>query len=122
MLHGIRRPLATPFFNAVLRQNKELSNAKDCREVLAMRSISGSSIKRLMRRHKVTISDLAKRMQITMKRVREVREKGVEGHCMCLDWYEAITLKGIFAPTPITLPTTNTFPTDQQGSTHKAKS
>lgn len=63
-----------------------------------MRSISGSMICRLMRRHQVTIRALAQRMQITMKRVREVREKGVEGHCMCLDWYEAITATGVFTP------------------------
>lgn len=62
-----------------------------------MRSISGSMICRLMRRHQVTIRVLAQRMNITMKRVREVREEGVEGHCMCLDWYEAISGTGFFA-------------------------
>lgn len=47
-------------------------------------------IQRLMRRHQVTIRDLAKRMNITLKRVREVRTHGVKGDCMCMDWTEAI--------------------------------
>lgn len=64
-----------------------------------MQSISGPMIRRLMRRHRMTIRALAKRMNITMKRVRHVREHGVEGHCMCLDWYEAISGTGIFAST-----------------------
>lgn len=34
-------------------------------------------------------------MQITMKRVRDVRANGVTGRCMCLDWYEAITNTGL---------------------------
>ena len=56
-----------------------------------MKSLSGSAITRLMRVHKLTIRSLAKRMNITMKRVREVRALGVTGACMCRDWYEAIT-------------------------------
>jgi hypothetical protein len=55
-----------------------------------MESLSGSAITRLMRVHKLTIRSLAKRMNITMKRVREVRAQGVTGACMCRDWYEAI--------------------------------
>lgn len=61
-----------------------------------MKAISGWNICRLMRKHKMTIRGLASRMNITMKRVREVRQNGVAGHCMCLDWYEAITGTGIF--------------------------
>lgn len=49
-----------------------------------------------MRSRRITIRALATRMNITMKRVREVREHGVEGQCMCLDWYEAITGSGLF--------------------------
>lgn len=61
-----------------------------------MSKISGEGIKRLMRRHRITIRDLAQRMNITMKRVRDVRKDGVEGRCMCLDWVEGITGTGIF--------------------------
>lgn len=61
-----------------------------------MNQISGWGIRRLMRIHKMTIRQTANRMNITMKRVREVRLNGVSGKCMCLDWYEAITNTGIF--------------------------
>jgi hypothetical protein len=40
--------------------------------------LSGNSIVDLMRKHKKTIRQIAERNSITMKRVREVREKGVE--------------------------------------------
>lgn len=58
---------------------------------------SGSAIRRMMRVHHITIRALAKRMNITLKRVREVREIGVTGTCMCLDWTEAISGTGIFS-------------------------
>lgn len=61
-----------------------------------MDSISGDHIKRLMRNHKITIVELANRMGITQKRVRQVRHNGVNGECMCLDWYEGIFGKRIF--------------------------
>ena len=61
-----------------------------------MNRLPGLIIQKLMRRHKMTIRTLAKRMNITMKRVREVRDKGVEGNCMCLDWVEGITGTGFF--------------------------
>ncbi len=53
--------------------------------------ISGKQIKNLMRAHNKTIRGLAESMQITMKRVREVRSNGVEGRGLVCDWYEAIT-------------------------------
>lgn len=64
---------------------------------MALQRLSGDNIRRLMRIHRMTIRALAVRMNITMKRVREVRLHGVTGECMSLDWYEAITGKGIFA-------------------------
>jgi hypothetical protein len=69
---------------------------------MALRQLSASTVVRLMRGHKVTIRQLAARMNITMKRVREVRAQGVKGECMSLDWYEAITTTGLFdsKPTP----------------------
>jgi len=45
-----------------------------------------------MRKHKVTIRALAKQMQITMKRVRKLREKGLRGPAI-RDWMEHITGK-----------------------------
>ncbi len=57
--------------------------------------LAGDSIMDLMRKHKVTIRDLAKRMNITLKRVREVRTTGVTGKCICQDWREAITGTGM---------------------------
>ena len=52
--------------------------------------LSADEVKRLMRQHKATIRALAQNMQITMKRVREVREKGLTGPAV-RDWVEAIT-------------------------------
>jgi hypothetical protein len=68
---------------------------------MALRQLSASTVVRLMRGHKVTIRRLAARMNITMKRVREVRAQGVKGECMSLDWYEAITQTGLSAPKPV---------------------
>lgn len=51
---------------------------------------SGREVRGLMRKHGVTVRDLAARMQITQKRVREVRAKGVIGVSAC-DFYEWIT-------------------------------
>ncbi len=59
--------------------------------------LSGEEIVQLMRKHRVTIRSLALRMNITLKRVREVRQKGVSGRCFCQDWREGITATGIFA-------------------------
>ena len=44
-----------------------------------------------MRVHKVTIRELSRRMQITMKRIREIREIGLEDRYSIRDWVEAIT-------------------------------
>ena len=52
--------------------------------------LSSAEVKRLMRKHKVTIRALASEMQITQKRIREVRDKGVTGPAV-RDWVEHIT-------------------------------
>lgn len=64
-----------------------------------MKFLTGSSIKSMMRTHRVTIRVLALRMNISFQRVHDVRENGVTGKCFCLDWTEAITQTGVFAPT-----------------------
>lgn len=48
-------------------------------------TLSGAMVCRLMRKHKVTISGLAAKHNITQKRVREVRAKGVTGF-LALEW------------------------------------
>lgn len=62
---------------------------------------SGKEIKYLMRVHRVTIRELARRMNITMARVAKVRENGISGNAFCLDWLEAIAGIGDFAVPPI---------------------
>lgn len=62
------------------------------------KSLSGPDIRRLMRQNKITIRNLAVRMNITLKRVREVRGRGLVDADYCRDWYEAITQTGDFAP------------------------
>jgi hypothetical protein len=52
--------------------------------------MSGEDVTRLMRKHNVTIRELAKRTGITMKRIREVRVSGLEDRLAIRDWIEAI--------------------------------
>jgi hypothetical protein len=49
-------------------------------------TISASGIRRLMRRHRVTMRELKARHAITLKRVREVRAHGVEGEFAGSEW------------------------------------
>lgn len=56
-----------------------------------MHALTGKQITRLMRQHRQTIAGLAKSMQITQVRVREVRRKGVSGPGYVMDWLQAIT-------------------------------
>lgn len=69
--------------------------------------LPGRYIMKLMRRHRITIKSLAKRMNITQKRVRQVRKEGVCGSCMCLDWFEGITGTGLFPDTTESQPCPN---------------
>lgn len=52
--------------------------------------LSGPMVRRLMRRHGVTIRSLAQQYNITMKRVREVRNEGVRGFA-ANEWHFIIT-------------------------------
>ena len=55
-----------------------------------MQELTGKQITRLMRQHRQTIAGLAKSMQITQVRVREVRSNGVKGAGV-MDWLQCIT-------------------------------
>lgn len=57
--------------------------------------MSGKSLTRLMRKHKVSSRALADRTGITLSRIRECRKIGVPMPA-CLDWEEAII--GEFSP------------------------
>lgn len=52
--------------------------------------LTGSTIKRLMRQHEVTIREFKAKHGITLKRIREVRLAGVSGF-MAEDWFKMIT-------------------------------
>lgn len=54
-------------------------------------TLPGREARYLMRKHNVTIKELAARMDITQKRVRYVRAHGVAGVNIVRDWVEAIT-------------------------------
>lgn len=56
-----------------------------------MDHITGPTIVKLMRRHGKTIRGIATAMNITQKRVREVRAAGVNGVPYVQDWMQAIT-------------------------------
>ena len=60
--------------------------------------LTGEDVRYLMRKHKTTIRSLALRMQVFMKRVREVRLNGVRGRLDARSYFENITLTGGMAP------------------------
>jgi hypothetical protein len=53
-------------------------------------SLDGSAVRYMMRRDGHTIRSLAQSMGITQKRVRHVREHGVQGRAYVLDWLQAL--------------------------------
>lgn len=53
--------------------------------------LSGKQVVSLMRRHRVTIDELASRTGIAKDRIRQVREKGLRCLFTVIDWLEAIT-------------------------------
>lgn len=54
--------------------------------------LTGNMVKRLMRRHKVTMREIKAKFQITLKRIREVRANGVEDF-LAAEWIFIITGK-----------------------------
>lgn len=56
--------------------------------------LTGPDVLHMMRRAKTTIRDLAHRMQITQKRVREVRLQGVRGREDARVYADAILMRG----------------------------
>lgn len=52
--------------------------------------LSGAMVRRLMRKHGVTIRSLANKFGMTMKRVREVRANGVRGF-LASEWHYMVT-------------------------------
>ena len=56
-----------------------------------MQVITGRQIVSLIRRNRVTIRELSRRMQITQKRIRQVRETGLDHLGFARDWIEHIT-------------------------------
>jgi hypothetical protein len=55
-------------------------------------NLTGSMIIRLMRQHRVTMRDIKARHGVTLKRIREVRTKGVRGFA-AEEWFMIITGK-----------------------------
>ena len=55
-------------------------------------SLTGSMIVKLMRQHKITMREIKDANGITLKRIREVREKGVKGFA-AEEWFKLITGK-----------------------------
>ena len=58
---------------------------------MSIHRLSGAEVKRLMRVHGMTIAALSFVMGITQKRIREIRDSGIEGGNVVRDWQEAIT-------------------------------
>lgn len=47
--------------------------------------LTGNGVIRLMRKHRITMRDIKERHQVTLKRIREVRQNGVEGF-LAAEW------------------------------------
>ena len=56
-----------------------------------MNHLSVQTIQHLMRKHRKTIRGIAKDWNLTLKRVRYVRQHGVEGDVFVMDWREILT-------------------------------
>ena len=54
-------------------------------------TLSGDELMRLMRKHRMTISNLAFLVGTTQKRVRQLRQTGLTDAAVIRDWLEAIT-------------------------------
>ena len=52
--------------------------------------MEGREVRRLMRVNKVTIRELSKRVGIYQKRIRYIREHGLEGRELIRDWIQGI--------------------------------
>ena len=63
-------------------------------------TLSGAMVRRLMRRHRITIAGLAAKHNITQKRVREVRAKGVAGF-LAQKWCYLIGMRGKPCPSDL---------------------
>ena len=78
---------------------KSLNVAKDPAQSIPVRSatplppstLSGDELVRLMRKHRMTISNLAFHVGMTQKRVRQLRRTGLTDAAVIRDWLEAIT-------------------------------
>lgn len=67
-----------------------------------MSQLQPETVRRLMRQNGKTIRSLAAQMNITMTRVRQLRNEGVEGEGYCRDWLEALTTRTTGGPDPTT--------------------
>ena len=57
----------------------------------SLRSLNGPEVRRLMRRHHVTIRELARRMDLPMTRICFRRAHGIQDPHVARDWVHAIT-------------------------------
>jgi hypothetical protein len=73
------------------REEVSMNANRASRRRLVQPAISGQQIVALMRKHRVTIRELSRRMQITQKRIRQVRERGLDHPGFARDWIEHIT-------------------------------
>lgn len=64
---------------------------KPVQAALPPATLSGRDLIRLMRQYRVTIADLAIRIGVTQRRVRELRQAGIDNPWVIRDWIEAIT-------------------------------
>jgi hypothetical protein len=96
-----------------------------------MTHLTGTTVRRLMRRHGKTIKGLAGSMGLTQARVREVRANGVIGAAYVMDWMEGVAgnphagwdevaraylaQRGIWRPSSTRGETGNAFPQAELG-------
>jgi len=62
----------------------------ECDKPRTIPILTGAEVCAMMRRHRITIRELAMRMDITLKRVRHVRRYGITSGVVARDWCEGI--------------------------------
>lgn len=68
-----------------------LLSLSEIRAAVARGRLLPGELAAYMRRERVTIADLARRLDVSRARVRRVRDEGVEGAGFVRDWLEGVT-------------------------------
>jgi hypothetical protein len=89
--HRANFELYRSVMNGTSTQRSAHTRSATSEPVLPPGRLSAKAVQHLMRKHRVTIAELSYRTGITQRRIREVRERGLENPMAVRDWIQAIT-------------------------------